>query len=226
MGGAVGQYLRSPAAARIVPFALYIGFIGVADLLSGLGVDASLLRWLYPLKIGAVVLALWCYRGHYSELSERLSLSAAAMAVTAGVVVLILWINLTLPWMGGGGGGGFVPYTNGQLDWVLLSIRLFGATLVVPLMEELFWRSFLLRWVSSPNFLLVRPGQVTIIAFIVTVILFGIEHDLWLAGMVAGAAYNLLYMRSATLWSPILAHAVTNGVLGGWIIYTANWTYW
>jgi CAAX prenyl protease-like protein len=60
----------------------------------------------------------------------------------------------------------------------------------------------------------------------VTVILFGVEHNLWLAGMVAGVVYGLLYMRSNTLWSPILAHSVTNGLLGGWIIYTGNWGYW
>jgi membrane protease YdiL (CAAX protease family) len=44
--------------------------------------------------------------------------------------------------------------------------------------------------------------------------------------MVAGAAYTLLYMRSGTLWAPTLAHAVTNGLLGAWILATGNWTYW
>jgi CAAX prenyl protease-like protein len=56
--------------------------------------------------------------------------------------------------------------------------------------------------------------------------LFGIEHNLWLAGIVAGAAYGFLYVWHRTLWSPILAHALTNGLLGAWIVYTGNWTYW
>ena len=63
-------------------------------------------------------------------------------------------------------------------------------------------------------------------AFVVTVLLFGFEHNLWLAGIVAGAAYGFLYVRHRTLWSPILAHALTNGLLGAWIVYTGNWTYW
>jgi CAAX prenyl protease-like protein len=49
---------------------------------------------------------------------------------------------------------------------------------------------------------------------------------LWLAGIVAGAAYSVLFMRHRTLWSPILAHAVTNGLLGMWVVATGNWSYW
>ena len=63
-------------------------------------------------------------------------------------------------------------------------------------------------------------------AFLITAVLFGFEHNLWLAGIVAGVAYALLYMRTGQLWAPILAHAVTNGLLGVWILVTSNWTYW
>jgi CAAX prenyl protease-like protein len=220
------RMLERAALARIVPFAIYMGFILVADVLSRLGVTDAQLRWLYPVKIGAVVVALLFYRRDYGELAARLSSRAALVAVAAGVLVLVLWINLNLPWMRVGASGGFDPRTNGAIDWSLVAIRLMGAALVVPLMEELFWRSFLMRWVQAPDFLNVTPAQVKVRAFVVTVILFGIEHNLWLAGMVAGLVYNLLYVRSSTLWSPIVAHAVTNGLLGLWVIHTANWTYW
>ncbi|MES2349841.1 MAG: CAAX prenyl protease-related protein [Pseudomonadota bacterium] len=218
--------LKREAMARVLPFAIYMGFILVADVLSRLGVTDVQLRWLYAVKIGAVVAALLFYRREYRELASRLSPRAALVAVAAGVLVLVLWINLDLPWMRVGASAGFDPRTDGVVDWSLVAVRLLGAALVVPLMEELFWRSFLLRWVQSPDFLNVTPAQVKVGAFVVTVILFGIEHNLWLAGMVAGLVYNLLYIRSSTLWSPILAHAVTNGLLGLWIIQTANWTYW
>jgi membrane protease YdiL (CAAX protease family) len=42
----------------------------------------------------------------------------------------------------------------------------------------------------------------------------------------AGLAYGGLYMRSGTLWSPILAHAVTNLMLGVWVVATASWSFW
>ena len=101
-----------------------------------------------------------------------------------------------------------------------------GAALVVPVMEELFWRSFLLRRLMAERFLAVDPGRLAAVPVVVTVLLFGVEHNQWLAGMVAGAVYTALYWHGRTLWLPVLAHAVTNAVLGGWVLATANWTYW
>jgi CAAX prenyl protease-like protein len=63
-------------------------------------------------------------------------------------------------------------------------------------------------------------------AFVITTALFAIEHNRWFAGVVAGVVYNVLYMRSGNLWVPILAHAVTNGSLGVWILYTESWQFW
>ena len=64
------------------------------------------------------------------------------------------------------------------------------------------------------------------IVILITTVLFAIEHDTWLAGAIAGIAYNLLYMRSGNLWVPILSHAVTNCLLGIWIIYAGAWHLW
>jgi CAAX prenyl protease-like protein len=115
---------------------------------------------------------------------------------------------------------------DGRIDWLLVAIRIAGAALVVPVMEELFWRSFLMRWIDSPDFESVEPSQLSLKSFAITVLLFGFEHNLWLAGIVAGLAYGWLYKRHQTLWSPILAHAVTNGLLGLWVLRTGNWSYW
>jgi CAAX prenyl protease-like protein len=125
-----------------------------------------------------------------------------------------------------GSPSGFDPRVDGRIDWLLVAIRIAGAALVVPVMEELFWRSFLMRWVDAPDFESVAPSQLSIKSFAITVVLFGVEHNLWLAGIVAGAAYSLLYMRHRNLWSPILAHAVTNGLLGVWVVRTGSWSYW
>lgn len=62
--------------------------------------------------------------------------------------------------------------------------------------------------------------------FYITAILFIVAHSLWFAGLLAGMIYSFLYMRSGTLWSAIIAHAVTNGMLGIWIISTGNWDFW
>jgi CAAX prenyl protease-like protein len=212
---------------RILPFAAYLFFIVAGDVLERMGVAASSLLWLYPAKIAVVALLLALFWRHYDELRPfRLSATQALIAVATGVVVLVLWVSLDAGWMIFGSPSGFDPRSQGQIDWLLVAIRIAGAALVVPLMEELFWRSFLMRWIVAPNFDSVEPSQLGLKSFIITVLLFGFEHNLWLAGIVAGAAYSLLYMRHRSLWSPILAHAVTNGLLGLWVVRTGNWSYW
>lgn len=222
-----GPMLSRAAWARILPFLTYVLFIVAGDLLERFGYPAAGLHWLYGVKIAAVVLVLaFCWR-YYTELKTiRLAPRAAAIAVATGLVVLALWISLGADWMVIGSSTGFDPTTGGRLDWPMVLLRIAGATLVVPVMEELFWRSFLMRWIEAADFESVDPPQIHLKSFLITALLFGVEHNLWLAGVVAGLAYSVLYMRHRTIWSPILAHAVTNGFLGVWVVSTGNWTYW
>jgi CAAX prenyl protease-like protein len=222
-----GPMLSRAAWARSLPFLAYVFFIFAGDLLERLGFSSDTLRWLYPIKIGAVALLLAIFWRQYTELrNTRIGPTTAVVAVATGIVVLALWISLDASWMAIGSSSGFDPRNNGQLDWTLVVLRIAGAALVVPVMEELFWRSFLLRWIESADFEKVDPSQTGLKSFIITIVLFGFEHNLWLAGIVAGAAYSVLFMRHRTLWSPILAHAVTNGLLGIWVVATGNWSYW
>ncbi|MRW86269.1 CAAX prenyl protease-related protein [Pseudoduganella sp. FT26W] len=212
---------------RVLPFGCYMLFIVIADLLQRLGLGAAELRWLYGVKVGCVVLLLWVFRREYVELMQpRLHLRTIAGAVFAGIVVFLLWINLDWPWMLLGESTGFDPTVDGRIDVPLALVRISGAALVVPLMEELFWRSFLTRWLTRPDFLAVDPAHIKVATTVVAVILFGVEHNLWFAGVVAGGVYSYLYWRDRNLWSPILAHAVTNGLLGIWVLATANWRFW
>lgn len=216
------------APARVAPFAAYMAFIAIADLLPMLGVGAADARWLYAVKTAVVAALLWAYRRQYVELARRdLSPRGALAAVAVGVLVFILWIHLDAEWMQFGVSTGFDPRDSaGAIDWRLALIRITGAALVVPIMEELFWRSFLLRWLQSVHFLAVEPAQVGLRALAITALLFGIEHQLWFAGIVAGLAYSVLYQRSGSLWAAVLAHGVTNGALGIWVLATGNWHYW
>ena len=214
---------------RIAPFGTYLLFMLLADVLLKFGWSADDLRWFYAVKIAAVAGVLWLLRSAYSELHWPYSTGVRtwSIAIAAGVIVFIAWINLTAGWMVTGESIGFDPRNDdASIDWLLVAVRLTGAVLVVPLMEEIFWRSFLMRWITHPNFLAVNPAQVGFKAFVITVILFAVAHNLWLAGLFAGIVYNLLYMRSGTLWSPIIAHAITNALLGVWVVSTGSWGFW
>ena len=214
--------------SRVAPFALYMLFMAAVDIFSHVApVDVDL-RWLYGIKVGLVALLLWSLRRYYVEFHDifTLTLRSWLSAIAIGVLVFLAWINLDARWMLlGDPSEGFNP-GNGTEASLLMATRVMGAALVVPLMEELFWRSFLMRWIHNQHFLSVNPTQVGVLALLVSSALFAIEHTEWFAGLIAGLAYGLLYIRSGKIWMPIIAHAVPNGILGVWIIYTSNWHYW
>lgn len=217
----------SPAWARIVPFGIYVAFLAVQQGLAAWQPQWDL-RWLYGVQVLAVVAALVWLWPAYEEL-RRASASGRdwlAGAVT-GVVVFLLWINLDQDWAVLGSLTPYDPRTpGGDIQWAMVAVRISGAALVVPIMEELFWRSFLLRWLERQDFLSVLPATVGLRALLFTSVLFALEHNLWFAGLLAGLAYGWLYMRTGSLWATILAHGVTNGLLGAWVVATGAWQFW
>ena len=222
--------LSRSAWLRIVPFALFMALLalrGAAPEDGSWGFDP---RWLYALTVvvvGAVLVFFW---RDYGELARQTlpSLRETLLAVAVGVAVFAVWIQLDAPWMTlGEPSAGFLPLTStGTLDWPLIGVRWIGAALLVPVMEELFWRSFLMRWIEQPVFEGVDPQRVGLKAVLLSTFVFVLAHTLWLAAAVAGLAYAWLYVRSGKLWLPVIAHGVTNGVLGVWVVATGNWRFW
>ncbi|MDP2266946.1 MAG: CAAX prenyl protease-related protein [Thiobacillus sp.] len=218
----------SPILVRSLPFGLYISLLVLEGLLPDWAPDFDV-RWLYPLKAGLVALALAVLWRHYTELkSYGLPFKHLLLSLAVGLVVLVLWINLDAGWMlMGEVGDGFNPTDEaGRIDWMLVAFRIAGAALVVPIMEELFWRSFIQRWVQQPDFLTLEPARIGLKALLIASALFATAHLQWLAGLVAGLAYGWLYIRTRNLWAPIIAHAVTNGVLGAYVVATGRWSFW
>ena len=218
----------SPILVRVLPFALYIALLALEGVLPDLAPGFDV-RWLYPVKAGLVALALAVLWRHYSELKTwGLSAINLLLSVAVGIVVLVLWVNLDAGWMLlGEAGEGYNPKNSaGQIDWLLVAFRIAGAALVVPIMEELFWRSFLQCWVHQPDFLTQDPAQIGLKALFIASALFAVEHLQWLAGLIAGLAYGWLYIRTRNLWAPIVAHAVTNGGLGAYVVATGRWSFW
>jgi len=222
--------LSRAALARVVPFAAFMLLLALRGALPADGSWGIDPRWVYGITVMVVgALLAWWWR-EYGELSAQLlpNLREMALAVAVGVAVFWLWITLDAPWMKiGDATAAFIPVdAQGQLMWPLLVVRWVGAALLVPVMEELFWRSFLMRWVENAQFESVVPQRVGLKAVVLSTFVFMLAHTMWLAAIVAGLAYAWLYVRTGKLWVPILAHAVTNGVLGVWVVMTGNWAYW
>ena len=217
---------QKPAFARVFPFAVFIAFLALQPLLEGV-LDT---RWVAVARGLAVAALLAFFWRAYAELREAPPVPAThwLLALVAGAVVFGAWITFDSGWAAmGGEGKGFVPLrADGSLDVPMAVLRLAGLALVVPVMEELFWRSFLMRWIDRREFLSADPRRASLMAFGVSCALFAVEHSLWFAGLIAGAAYAGLYMLSRNLWVPILSHATTNALLGFWILATGNWRFW
>jgi len=223
-----GSISDRPGLLRCLPFALYIGIMVMDPIIQPLlpaGFDG---RWLYGVKVGLVLVVLAGFWRHYSELTQPTATKGSdwVLGLGLGVAVFILWVNLDFRPLAFAASGGFDPRTGGSFDVGLVVVRLAGAALIVPVMEELFWRSFLLRWLQQPAFLSADPMAVGIRALLISSALFASEHRLWFAGLLAGLAYGWLYKRSGNLWVPILAHAVTNGLLGAYVLATQSWVLW
>jgi CAAX prenyl protease-like protein len=213
-----------------------MGFIGVEELFRFLR-EWGLVHYsegsqhlLYPIKALAVGLTLLFFKSRYSEIkiSDFSKQSHTALSVLTGLLVFVLWIHMDWPFATFGKPAGYNPaiFEDTAMRTLLVVSRLTGAVLVVPVMEELFWRSFLIRYVMSPDFMKMPIGQFTWFSFILTTILFGFEHNLWLAGMMAGAAYNLILYYTKSISQCIMAHAVTNLCLGSYVLYTGQWQFW
>jgi CAAX prenyl protease-like protein len=218
------------AQARCVPFAAFMALLALRGVVQGGGAWGFDPRWLYPITVIVVGALLAWYWREYGELVKQTlpSWAEAALAAVVGLVVFALWIRLDAPWMQlSEPTATFVPIdANGQLLWPLIAVRWIGASLIVPVMEELFWRSFLMRWIRSPQFEAVLPQQVGLKAIVLTTFVFTLAHTLWLAAVIAGLAYALLYVRTGRLWVPVIAHMVTNGALGIWVVATGRWAFW
>lgn len=219
-----------PAWVRAAPFAVFMALLalrGAAPADGSWGIDP---RWIYGLSVLVVGAMLLAWRREYGELSRQTRPDARQALVSAavGAVVFVLWIRLDAPWMTiGDATATFVPVTaTGAIDGPLVAVRWIGAALMVPVMEELFWRSFLMRWIVRPEFTGVDPARVGVRAIVVSTFVFVLAHPLWLAATVAGLAYALLYVFTGRLWNAVIAHAVTNGLLGAWVVATGRWEFW
>ena len=215
-----------PSAARIAPFAVFIAFLALQPWLERV-FDP---RWIVVTRGLAVAVVLACFWRHYEELHERVAAAASDwfLAFAVGIGIFFLWIAFSSGWSTfGGESAGFVPLrADGSVDPWLVGLRLFGLALVVPVMEELFWRSFVMRRIDRPDFLRLDPRRASLVAFALSSALFALEHSQWFAGLIAGMAYGWLYMRSRSLLIPIVSHATTNAILGTWILATGSWTFW
>jgi len=179
----------------------------------------------YPIKTIVVGAILYYYRKAYAEITPNFSW----LAPIVGILVFVVWVlPERLGWNPQIGSSAFNPYTFGKgwLAYVLIAFRLTGAVIVVPIFEELFWRSFAIRWLIHENFTNVPIGTFTWFSCLAIILGFGFEHHQWFVGLLAGVLYNALLYYKKDLFNCIVAHAMTNLLLGMYVLLTQKWSFW
>jgi hypothetical protein len=184
----------------------------------------------YAAKIVVVAVSAWFCRPAWRDLRPRLRFPQIALAAILGLAVAAVWIGLdghypALPLAGKR--SAFDPRTLAQPARALfLTVRLFGLVILVPLIEELFWRSFLIRWIQQPDFRRVPIGQVTWLAALVTSVLFALAHPEWLPALLTGLAWAWLLRATRSVTACAISHAVANLALGLYVLISGAWRFW
>ena len=229
------QFEHSPIVVRAAPFIIFI----LLTFCQGKFGEAGR-YWIYFAKTIVGAWLIWEMRPFVSEL--RLNFSWEAVAV--GIGVLVMWVGIdglypklnelgvklglskppvtpALPWNPNLQFGEGAP-----LAWFFIVARILGASLVVPVLEEVFFRSFLYRYVARPDFQSVPLGFFAWLPFLATAVIFGFEHEEWLAGILCGFAYQGLVIWKKRLGDAIVAHGITNLLLGLWVVWKGAWNFW
>jgi uncharacterized protein len=125
---------------------------------------------------------------------------------------------------------GYVKSSMSEADRhniAVLALRTFRASVIVPIVEELFWRGWLMRWLVLPDFQKVALGAYTPVAFWTVAALFAAEHGpYWDVGLLAGIIFNLWMIRTRSLGDLIVSHAVANACLSAYVMAAGRWEYW
>ena len=225
-------FRQSPSLVRVVPFAVFITLTFCQDLFGGDG-----RYWFY---LGKTVVGAWML-WEVCTLIPELRWSFTVEAAAAGLVVVVIWVGLDplaarLGWTEGypklfaAGAAPWNPHAQFGADtalaWFFIAVRVAGSALVVPPLEEVFFRSWLYRYIANPDFESIPLGKFLWLPFVATAVVFGLEHREWLAGILAGIIYGGLVCWKKRLGDAVVAHGVTNLALGVWVVARGEWHYW
>lgn len=212
----------------VAPFVAYILILGGKDYLP---LDATGNHVLRLVVCGALI-AL-CSRKLFS-----LRMVNPALSLLVGVGVFAVWVapDALFPgyrshWLYSNSLlGQFDATANAEMataSLLFFVLRIAVSALLVPILEELFWRGFVMRVVIQSEFERVPLGTFQTAAFWITAVLFALEHGVyWDVGLAAGIAYNALMIRTKSLGDLIWSHALTNALLAAYVILLGKWQFW
>lgn len=201
--------LRSdPLAGMILPFTVFMA--------SGLAASAFVATpgLVYPLRMTVTGLVLLAFVPLYRRIEWRLDPIAAFAGIVVGAAWLVTAPAASAPDLRLAAELADLPQAL-FVAWV--AARLFGAVIVAPVVEELFFRGYLLLRFDG-------PGSRRSLALAGSSIAFALLHDRWLEGFLAGLVFGLIALRRGRVGDALLAHSLANVVLGADALWRLDWS--
>lgn len=217
--------------AYVIPMAIFLGLTQIGSSWK------EFFPATYIAKTILAAVALWLLWPKYTKVRWN----HWWLGVIVGVIGVVQWVGMekllmSQPWLfwtrmiRNIAAEAFNPYEQIHSQaylWTFLIFRFLGPVLVVPVMEELFWRDFLWRTIAAPNdFKLADVGEYDKSAFWLVPLFFAMVHVQWLTAIVWGLMIAILLVRTRSLGACIIAHGVTNLLLGIYVLWTKEWFFW
>jgi exosortase E/protease (VPEID-CTERM system) len=209
----------NPAAPYLVPLAI-MSAIALLTVPFSHGLDLA-----YPVRLIVTGAAIWWYRDRLRSILWGFSWSAAAI----GAVVFVMWILLVTRSESAQSNAAFAANLRGislVAACVWMFSRVAGAVVLSPVVEELAFRGYLLRKLSTPDFEHEPYQSITVPAFLMSSILFGILHQHYVAGILAGMIFAAAACYRGKLSDAVCAHSTSNAMLALYVIATGSWSLW
>lgn len=210
----------------------------------GIAIPGAYYPAIYTLKVVVTLGVLVWFWPVYREFPLRVS----PLAVVVGVVGVLLWIgcctlnleqhlvdwlgadHVAIGWLGLGERPSYNPLGDPAQDplvkYGFLLVRFFGLALLVPVIEEAFLRAFLMRFVMHDNWTEIPFGTVNRMALAAGILVPVLYHPEKLAALVWFSLVTWLMVRTKNFWNCVVAHSVTNLLLGIYVVTTGSWQLW
>lgn len=227
--------LQNPVQAwpYVAPFAVFL--IGTQLESQAAGADGMVVpgqyALYYSLKILAVIVTMFFSRKALADLKPLPTLKISVLSVVLGAFVAVFWIGLDglypgLPDFMGGKRSAFDPFTlEAPWRYGFMAVRGLGLVLIVPIIEELFTRDFLLRFVTAPDWQPVSASAFTPMAAAFSLGLFVMGHPEWLPALLCGILWLWLLRYSQSVSALVISHSVANLGLGLYSLVTGDWHF-
>lgn len=189
---------------------------------------------LYPIAYCAkITLVFLCLMISWKAWRGKLALNTKTIFVglIAGFIGLLVWLAFDLiPYPKLGSRIGFNPFVEIQNaglrnGWIVA--RFLGLALVVPVIEEVFWRGFLGRYVDNPDdFTIATIGNHSVLSTAIVCTVFASIHPEWLAAVVFALLTDQVLRRTKSLGACVVMHATTNALMGAYVLIAGVWHLW